>query len=68
MCVLWLPLEDQEHSIEFVRGSPPWNRLFVRVWFKDPAAAAAAQWVNGKFYESTPDINADRDHFEKVTV
>ncbi len=67
MCVLWLPLEDQEHSIEFVRGSHLWDRLFMRVWFEDHKPAATPQWVNGKFYEQPLDINADRSQFDIVS-
>ena len=67
MCVLWLPLQDQKRSIEFVRGSHLWDRLFMRVWFNDHEPAAASQWVNGKFYEQPLDINACREQFDIVS-
>lgn len=64
MGVLWIPLENQNSSIEFVRGSHLWNRLFMRVWFKDHQPAAPSQWVNGKLYEEPIDVNADRNKFD----
>ena len=38
MCVLWLPLEASaaDEGIAFVRGSHLWDKLFMRVFFKDP--------------------------------
>ena len=69
MCVLWLPLEatDRNEGIQFVRGSHLWNRLFMRVWFADHQAAAEPQWVNGKYYEPPPDIDADLGQYEIVS-
>ena len=69
ICVLWLPLEaaDRNEGIQFVRGSHLWDRLFMRVWFKDHLPAAEAQWVNGKYYEPPPDIDANREQYDIVS-
>ena len=68
MCVLWMPLEPcrREEGIAFVRGSHLWDRLFLRVYFKDHAVAAPPGWVNGKYYEAPPDIEADPESFDLV--
>ena len=60
MCVLWMPLEhsSRENGIAFVRGSHLWDRLFMRVLFKDHAVAGPPGWVNGRHYEVPPDIAA----------
>ena len=62
MCVLWLPLEPvtRENGIAFVRGSHLWDKLFMRVFFKDGHETAAGPVeVNGQTYHLPPDINAD---------
>ncbi len=68
MCVLWMPLEPcgRDEGIAFVRGSHLWDRLFLRVYFKDHAVAAPPGWVNGKYYEAPPDIEADPENFDLV--
>ena len=69
MCVLWLPLEaaNSNETIEFVRGSHLWDRLFMRVWFKNHQSEEEPQWVNGHFYEPPPDINADRERYDIIS-
>ena len=69
MCVLWVPLETttRDEGIEFVRGSHLWDRLFMRVWFKDHRPAASAGWVSGRYYELPPDIDAERDQYDIVS-
>lgn len=69
MCVLWLPMEavDRRNGIEFVRGSHLWNKLFMRVMFKDHRAGGEAGLVNGQHYEPPPDINAARGDYDIVS-
>lgn len=69
MCVLWLPLEsvNRNDSIEFVSGSHLWDRLFMRVLFKDHQPADEPQWINGNYYEHPIDIDADRDQYDIVS-
>ena len=68
MCVLWLPLEASatNEGIAFVRGSHLWDKLFMRVYFKDHELAEAPGRVNGQTYEAPPDIDADRDAYDLV--
>ena len=68
MCVLWLPLEPtgRDEGIAFVRGSHLWGRLFQRVYFKDHRPAGAPGWVNGRYYEAPPDIEAEPDRYDIV--
>ena len=37
MCVLWLPLQPtrKDEGVVWVKGSHLWNKLFLRVLFKD---------------------------------
>ena len=69
MCVLWLPLEStgKAEGIELIRGSHLWDRLFMRVLFKDHALAHAPGWVNGSYYEVPPDIDANRGDYDIVS-
>ena len=68
MCVLWLPLEatSREDGIAFVRGSHLWDRLFMRVFFKDHSTGGEAGWVKGRYYEAPPDIDADPAAYDLV--
>lgn len=68
MCVLWLPLEPSAagEGIAFVRGSHLWDKLFMRVFFKDHDLAAAPGLVKGLTYDAPPDIEADRDAYDLV--
>ncbi|MEM7509076.1 MAG: phytanoyl-CoA dioxygenase family protein [Pseudomonadota bacterium] len=67
MCVLWLPLEpvSKENGIAFVRGSHLWDKLFMRVFFRDGHSAAEAPVeINGRTYHLPPDVNADPEAFD----
>ena len=68
MCVLWLPLEPTPRTagIEFVKGSHRWNKLFMRVFFKNHQAAQQPGWVNNRYYESPPDIDNHRNQYDIV--
>ena len=68
MSVLWLPLEacGPDEGIELVRGSHMWDKLFMRVFFRDHKVAQGAGWVNGRYYDVPPDINAHRDEYDIV--
>ena len=37
MCTLWLPLQPskKDEGVSWVKGSHLWNKLFLRVLFKD---------------------------------
>jgi len=66
MCVLWLPLEAsrRDEGIAFVRGSHLWDRLFMRILFKDHRPDGAPGEVRGRHYELPPDIDAARSQYE----
>jgi len=67
MCVLWLPLEPtkKEEGISFIKGSHLWNKLFLRVLFKDGHKIEGNECViNGKKYEIPPDILGNKDKYE----
>ena len=66
MCVLWLPLEPvtRDNGIAFVGGSHLWDKLFMRVRFKDGHPTCEPQEVNGQTYHPPPDINANPDAYE----
>jgi len=66
MCVLWLPLEPvtKENGIAFVKGSHLWDKLFMRVRFKDGHPTFEPQEVAGQTYHPPPDINADPGAYE----
>lgn len=69
MCVLWVPLEPikSTQGIELIRGSHLWDKLFMRVFFKDHNAAQPAGWVNGLYYELPPDIDNHRGDYDIVS-
>ena len=67
MCVLWLPLEPtkKNEGISFIKGSHLWNKLFLRVLFKDGHKIEGNECViNGKKYEIPPDILGNKDKYE----
>ncbi len=72
MCVLWLPLEPvtKENGIAWVKGSHLWDKLFMRVRFKDGHNLDAeigedgSAVVNGLRYEEPPDISANPAAYE----
>ena len=61
MCVLWLPLEpvSAENGIAFVKGSHLWDRLFMRVRFRDGHEGSGVTEVNGRTYHAPPDVAAN---------
>ena len=67
MCVLWLPLEPtkKDEGVSWVKGSHLWNKLFLRVLFKDGHKVEGKECViDGKKYELPPDILGNKDKYE----
>ena len=67
MCVLWLPLQDtgKDEGVAWVKGSHLWNKLFLRVLFKDGHKVEGKEKIiNGKKYELPPDIINNKEKYE----
>ena len=67
MCVLWLPLQPtgKNEGVVWVKGSHLWNKLFLRVLFKDGHKIEGNECiVHGKKYELPPDILGNKDSYE----
>ena len=67
MCVLWLPLEPtkKDEGVSFVKGSHLWNKIFLRVLFKDGHKVEGKECIiDGKKYELPPDILRNKDKYE----
>jgi len=67
MCVLWLPLEPtkKDEGVSFVKGSHLWNKLFLRVLFKDGHKVEGKECIiDGKKYELPPDILGNKNKYE----
>ena len=67
MCVLWLPLQftGKDEGVAWVKGSHLWNKLFLRVLFKDGHKVEGNECViNGKKYELPPNILGNKDKYE----
>jgi len=67
ICILWLPLEptDQNEGVVWVKGSHLWNKLFLRVLFKDGHKVEGNECtIDGKKYELPPDILGNKDKYE----
>ena len=67
MCVLWLPLQPtgKNEGVVWVKGSHLWNKLFLRVLFKDGHKVEGKECIiNGKKYEPPPDILGNKDKYE----
>jgi ectoine hydroxylase-related dioxygenase (phytanoyl-CoA dioxygenase family) len=67
MCVLWLPLQPtaRDEGVVWVKGSHLWNKLFLRVLFKDGHKVEGNEcFVNGKKYELPPDILGNKNKYE----
>ena len=67
MCVLWLPLQPtgKDEGVAWVKGSHLWNKLFLRVLFKDGHKIEGDECiVNGKKYELPPDILNNKEKYE----
>jgi len=67
MCVLWLPLQvtKRNEGVAWVKGSHLWNKLFLRVLFKDGHKVEGKECIiDGKKYELPPDILSNKDKYE----
>ena len=67
MCVLWLPLQPtgRDEGVVWVRGSHLWDKLFLRVLFKDGHKIEGQECeIDGKKYELPPDILNNKDKYE----
>jgi len=67
MCVLWLPLEAtrKDEGIAWVKSSHLWDKLFLRVLFKDGHKVEGNECtIDGKKYELPPDILGNKDKYE----
>ena len=67
MCVLWLPLQatGKEEGVTWIKGSHLWNKLFLRVLFKDGHKVEGNERIiNGKKYEFPPDILGNKEKYE----
>ncbi len=67
MCVLWLPLQvtKRNEGVAWVKGSHLWNKLFLRVLFKDGHKVEGKECIiDGKKYELPPDILGNKDKYE----
>ena len=67
MCVLWLPLQPSKanEGVAWVKGSHLWNKLFLRILFKDGHKVEGDECViDGKKYELPPDILNNKDNYE----
>ena len=67
MCVLWLPLQvtGKDEGVALIKGSHLWNKLFLRVLFKDGHKVEGNECIiNGKKYELPPDILSNKEKYE----
>ena len=67
MCVLWLPLQvtGKDEGVAWIKGSHLWNKLFLRVLFKDGHKVEGNERIiNGKKYEFPPDILGNKEKYE----
>ena len=67
MCVLWLPLQEtgKDEGVSWVKGSHLWDKLFLRVLFKDGHKIEGKECIlNGKKYELPPDIINNKEKYE----
>ena len=67
MCVLWLPLQEtgKDEGVAWVKGSHLWEKLFLRVLFKDGHKIEGNECIiNGKKYELPPDIINNKEKYE----
>ena len=67
MCVLWLPLQatGKDESVVWIKGSHLWNKLFLRVLFKEGHKVEGKESIiNGKKYELPPDILGNKEKYE----
>ena len=67
MCVLWLPLQPtgKNEGVVWVKGSHLWDKLFLRVLFKDGHNVEGDECIiDGKKYELPPDILGNKNKYE----
>ena len=67
MCVLWLPLQPtrKNEGVVWIKGSHLWDKLFLRVLFKDGHKIEGNECeIDGKKYELPPDILGNKDKYE----
>ena len=67
MCVLWLPLQNtgKDEGVAWIKGSHLWNKLFLRVLFKDGHKVEGKETIiNGKKYELPPDIINNKEKYD----
>jgi len=67
MCVLWLPLQatGKDESVVWVKGSHLWDKLFLRVLFKEGHKVEGKECIiKGKKYELPPDILGNKEKYE----
>ena len=67
MCVLWLPLQKtgKNEGVVWVKGSHLWNKLFLRVLFKDGHKVEGKECIiEGKKYELPPNILGNKEKYE----
>ena len=67
MCVLWLPLQatGKDEGVAWIKGSHLWNKLFLRVLFKDGHKVEGNECtINGKKYELPPKILENKEKYE----
>jgi ectoine hydroxylase-related dioxygenase (phytanoyl-CoA dioxygenase family) len=67
MCVLWLPLQPtgKSEGVVWVKGSHLWNKIFLRVLFKDGHKVEGNECtIDGKKYELPPNILGNKDKYE----
>ena len=67
MCVLWLPLQEtgRDEGVCWIKGSHLWDKLFLRVLFKDGHKVEGKECIlNGKKYELPPDIINNKEKYE----
>ena len=55
----------KDEGVAWVKGSHLWNKLFLRVLFKDGHKIEGDECIiNGKKYETPPDILGNKDKYE----
>jgi ectoine hydroxylase-related dioxygenase (phytanoyl-CoA dioxygenase family) len=67
MCVLWFPLQPtgKDEGVAWVKGSHLWNKLFLRVLFKDGHKIEGNECtIDGKKYELPPNILKNRNKYD----
>ena len=68
MCSIWMPVEPvgRGQTLELVRGSSAWGRLFIPNHFLHQTPQGEAVVQEGRRYERMPDIEASRADYDIV--